>query len=362
MRWKEGNRTGAENGSLHIVTQTWYLWEEREEEGRLASVRLAGCGCSLGKVFTSPTGSSPQDKCREVPYWAEMPRVYSPVVFRHWFGTSWGDYRGFRGGTVVKNPPTNAGDPEGTGLIPVLERSLWEGNSNPLQYVRPENSMDRGIWQATVHGVEKSQTQLSTHTHLRKIQLQTKHWHGAQRHGRWRLSADCVPYSWMSVVFLKEEPSNTSLWLHLKTTCLSAAAAAKSLQLCPTLCNPIDSSPPGSPVPGILQARTLEWVAISFSNACMRANPFQSCPFVVDKRTDHHLLHWGQELIQKKILKTNFVSGPSGDNSPWVFGSSTWIRHEAQTPAMFWTLFVKICGERVTSSKTSGWHVYCSGW
>ena len=44
-------------------------------------------------------------------------------------------------------------------------------------------------------------------------------------------------------------------------------AAAKSLQSCPTLCNPIDGSPPGSPVPGILQARTLEWVAISFSNA-----------------------------------------------------------------------------------------------
>ena len=45
-----------------------------------------------------------------------------------------------------------------------------------------------------------------------------------------------------------------------------AAAAAKSLQLCLTLCDPIDGSPPGSPIPGILQARTLEWVAISFSN------------------------------------------------------------------------------------------------
>ena len=45
------------------------------------------------------------------------------------------------------------------------------------------------------------------------------------------------------------------------------SAAAKSLQSCPTLCDPIDSSPPGSPVPGILQARTLEWVAISLSNA-----------------------------------------------------------------------------------------------
>ena len=47
----------------------------------------------------------------------------------------------------------------------------------------------------------------------------------------------------------------------------TAAAAAKLRQLCPTLCDPRDDSPPGSPVPGILQARTLEWVAISFSNA-----------------------------------------------------------------------------------------------
>ena len=52
---------------------------------------------------------------------------------------------------------------------------------------------------------------------------------------------------------------------HLKID--SAAAAAKSLQLCLTLHDPIDGSPPGSPVPGILQARTLEWAAISFSNA-----------------------------------------------------------------------------------------------
>ena len=48
---------------------------------------------------------------------------------------------------------------------------------------------------------------------------------------------------------------------------LYSAAAAKSLQSCPTLCDLIDSSPPGAPIPGILQARTLEWVAISFSNA-----------------------------------------------------------------------------------------------
>ena len=50
-------------------------------------------------------------------------------------------------------------------------------------------------------------------------------------------------------------------------THLVLATAAKSLQSCPTLCDPIDGSPPGSPVPGILQARTLEWIAISSSNA-----------------------------------------------------------------------------------------------
>jgi len=53
----------------------------------------------------------------------------------------------------------------------------------------------------------------------------------------------------------------------LQASTAAAAAAAKLLQSCLTLCNPIDGSPPGSPIPGILQARTLEWVAISFSNA-----------------------------------------------------------------------------------------------
>ena len=58
-----------------------------------------------------------------------------------------------------------------------------------------------------------------------------------------------------------EEPNS------LRCAAAAAAAAAKSLQSCPTLCDPIDGSPPGSPVPGILQTRTLEWVAISFSSA-----------------------------------------------------------------------------------------------
>ena len=61
--------------------------------------------------------------------------------------------------------------------------------------------------------------------------------------------------------------SDTILGMTCPAMSLSVAAAAESLQSCPTLCDPIDSSPPGFSVPGILQATTLEWVAISFSNA-----------------------------------------------------------------------------------------------
>ena len=67
--------------------------------------------------------------------------------------------------------------------------------------------------------------------------------------------------------FLTSEHKQHQLLYHLTITIAAAAAAAKSLQSCPTLCDPIDGLPPGSPVPGIFQARTLEWVAISFSNA-----------------------------------------------------------------------------------------------
>ena len=80
------------------------------------------------------------------------------------------------------------------------------------------------------------------------------------RSRKWRLGQGCQAPGWV----LKACPNT-----HIKSLCngSAAAAAAKSLQSCPTLCDPIDGSPPGSPIPGILQARTLEWVAISFSNA-----------------------------------------------------------------------------------------------
>ena len=66
---------------------------------------------------------------------------------------------------VVKNPPAKTGDPRDTGLIPGLGRSPGVGNGNLLEYSYLENLMDRGAWQATVHGVTKSQTHLNTHTH-----------------------------------------------------------------------------------------------------------------------------------------------------------------------------------------------------
>ena len=104
---------------------------------------------------------------------------------------------------MVKNLPASAED---AGLIPGLEISPGEANGNPLQYSCLDNATDIRAWWATVHGLQRVRPDLMT------------------------------------------------------------AAAAKSLQSCPTLCDPLDSSSPGSPVPGILQARTLEWVAISFSN------------------------------------------------------------------------------------------------
>ena len=90
----------------------------------------------------------------------------------------------------------------------------------------------------------------------------------------WNIWPQCILYKkhlrcWLQIPFPSIYPRTTvseARWLEyifFKKT----AAASESLQSCPTLCDPIDSSPTGSPVPGILQARTLEWVAISFSNA-----------------------------------------------------------------------------------------------
>ena len=96
-----------------------------------------------------------------------------------------------------------------------------EGNGNPLQCSCLENPRDRGAWWAAIYGVAQSRTQLK--------QLS---------------SSSMLPYN-----------SNKKVNSNIKN--INYAAAAKSLQSCPTLCEPIDGSPPGSSIPGILQARTV---------------------------------------------------------------------------------------------------------
>ena len=100
----------------------------------------------------------------------------------------------------------------------------------------------------------------------------------------------------------------------LKTILLSflhAAAAAKSLQSCPTLCDPIDGSPSGSPIPGILQARTLEWVAISFSNAWKGKVKVKSLSHSFTERGKNTTQFWPMRYKQKSLnrLPKIFLKG-----------------------------------------------------
>ena len=102
--------------------------------------------------------------------------------------------------------------------------------------------------------------------HLLPTDLMAFHW--LLHAGTWLVLSDLAQVaSSPGSLFMASTYFLSLICLLWATGGLTAAAAAKSLQLCPTLCDPIDSGPPGSPVPGILQARTLEWVAISFSNA-----------------------------------------------------------------------------------------------
>ena len=104
---------------------------------------------------------------------------------------------------------------------------------------------------------------------------------------------------------------------------LKQVAAAKSRQSCPTLCDPIDGSPPGSPVPGILQARTLEWVAISFSNAWKwkgKSEVAQPCPTLSDPMDcslpgssvhgifQARVLEWGAIAFSVEVSKVELLA------------------------------------------------------
>ena len=133
-------------------------------------------------------------------------------------------FMGFPGGSDGKESTCKVGDMDS---IPGLGRSPGGGLGNPLQYSCLENP-----------------------------------------HGQ-RSLEDYSPWC--------REKSEMTEWLSA-----GAAAAAKSRQSCPTLCDPTGGSPSGSSVPGTLEARILQWVAISFSNACMHAKLLQSCPTLCD--------------------------------------------------------------------------------
>ena len=94
-----------------------------------------------------------------------------------------------------------------------------------------------------------------------------------------------------------------------------AAAAAKLLQLYPTPCDPIDGSPPDSTIPGILQARTLEWVAISFSNACMHAKSLQLCPTLCNPMDSSPPGSSGDSLGKSNGVGCQHLSKPIGCTS-----------------------------------------------
>ena len=145
------------------------------------------------------------------------------------------------------------------------------------------------------------------------------------------------------------------------TVTSAAAAAAKSLQSCPTLCDPIDGSPPGSPVPGILQARTLEWVAISFSNAGkwrvkvkslsrvrLFATPWTAAYQAPPSMGFSRQKYWSGVLLpspwtQQKIPKLGDLLGQllaKGGLSRWVQGGPIWPPASlgTATPSSAWAV------------------------
>ena len=164
--------------------------------------------------------------------------------------------------------------------------SPGEENDNPLQSSSLGNTMDRGAWQATVLGVTKG----SDKTYQIKKKKKTKF------DQCFLICGQMVLKSSRTILFKKHQPSFSSsqpyawssstkaalksfffplksrviffsffYWSIIALQCC-VAAAVRSLQLCPTLCDPMDCSLPRSSVPGILQARTLEWGAIAFSS------------------------------------------------------------------------------------------------
>ena len=166
---------------------------------------------------------------------------------------------------TVKNPPSNAVD---TGLIPQRGRSRRGGQGNPLQYSCLEIPMDSGAWWAIVHRVTKSRTR------LKRLSTQA-HTEGQE------------PLLLKRDKICLDHPKLYPFPLMCSVT-----------QSCPTLWDPVDCSPPGSSVHGVLPAGILEWVATSFSN------PFSLlCP------SSTRMFSYWMDNEEKGIYSPETVSG-----------------------------------------------------
>ena len=168
---------------------------------------------------------------------------------------------GFPGSSGGKESACSAGHQH---LVPGSGRSPGEGNGNPLQYSCLENPMDRGACWATVHGVTKSRTWLSWLILCELFIVNLSLPECSSLNAPEYLISDWMNggLAWGSNPFLYLWPYGSQF----KTVYVCVCMSAKSLQSCLTLCHPMNCSPRGSSVRGVLQARIPEWVAISFSS------------------------------------------------------------------------------------------------
>ena len=175
---------------------------------------------------------------------------------------------GFPDGSVIKDPPANSGDP---GSIPASGRSLGGGNGKPCWCSCLENPTDRGAWWATVHGGCK------------ELDMTERLYNNNHRHADHALPQINQPQASILVqnttlfsayTYLQNFPALSHTAPQTHTAVLRAVSSPLSpwpesevfvTQSCPTLCDPVDCSPIGSSVHGILQGRILKWVAIPFS-------------------------------------------------------------------------------------------------
>ena len=200
---------------------------------------------------------------------------------------------------------------------------IWtgEGDGTPLQYSCLENPMDRGAWWAAVHGVAKSWTWLRDFTF-------TFHFHALEKematHSSvlaWRIPGTGEPgglssmgshrvgHDWSD---LAEAAAKIWTGHHFRTQCVCVCEVA---QLCPTLWDPVDCSPPGSSVHGILQARILEWVAISFLKKVQKSKPLH-----------FHFMDWWWFALKDRQNHSKMHQNPllNPPSHKWLMEKSSW--------------------------------------